>query len=215
MSPREPIDPTIDPATPRGAPASTSDPPALVGAVLCGGASRRMGRDKALIERGGRALAVRVADALLLAGCDQVRAIGGDADALAPLGLTVVADRYPGEGPLGGLATALAAAPPGVTLVLAPCDVIDPDPATIAAVLAALKKAPNEVDVVVPRVAGRDEWIHSAWRVRSAVVAAIEGLVASGHRRLNAVAEVVVAMAIEGVDPAALADADRPEDLDR
>ncbi len=188
--------------------------PALVGAVLCGGSRRRMGRDKALIERDGRALAVRVADALRRAGCEEVWAIGGDGDALAALGLIVVADRHPGEGPLGGLATALAAAAPGATLVLAPCDVLDPDPAAIRPVVVALASAPSEVDVAVPRVAGRDEWIHAAWRVRPAVTVAVEGLVASGRRRLDAVAEVALAQAVAGIDPAALADADRPEDLD-
>ncbi|MGH9187147.1 MAG: NTP transferase domain-containing protein, partial [Acidimicrobiales bacterium] len=38
------------------------------GAVLCGGASRRMGRDKALLVVDGSALAVNVAEALRTAG---------------------------------------------------------------------------------------------------------------------------------------------------
>ena len=56
-------------------------------AILAGGRSSRMGRDKALVEVDGRALALRVADALRRAGADPVAAVGGDLPALARLGL--------------------------------------------------------------------------------------------------------------------------------
>jgi molybdopterin-guanine dinucleotide biosynthesis protein A len=84
----------------------------VVGAVLTGGASRRMGRDKALVEVHGRALVAVAADALRAAGAEVVLTIGGDADALvaAAPGTRPVADLHPAEGPLGGLLTAFAAA---------------------------------------------------------------------------------------------------------
>ena len=44
--------------------------PSFAGAILTGGSSTRMGRDKALLEIGGRALAGRVADALRGGGYD-------------------------------------------------------------------------------------------------------------------------------------------------
>src|SRR5262245_1565825 len=91
------------------------------GAVLTGGASRRMGRDKALVEVDGRPMAGRVAAALREAGAAEVQAIGGDAAGLGELGLDVVPDRFPGEGPLGGIVTALSAASQPVTVVVA-CD---------------------------------------------------------------------------------------------
>ena len=47
--------------------------PPFSGAVLCGGGSRRMGRDKALIAVDGRPLAVRVADAVTAAGASRGR----------------------------------------------------------------------------------------------------------------------------------------------
>jgi molybdopterin-guanine dinucleotide biosynthesis protein A/rhodanese-related sulfurtransferase len=79
-----------------------------------------MGRDKALVPIDGVAMARRVADALASGGCRPVVAVGGDAIALGRLGIPVVPDRWPGEGPLGGILTALGAAS-GPVLVLA-CD---------------------------------------------------------------------------------------------
>ncbi|MBK9970940.1 MAG: NTP transferase domain-containing protein [Acidimicrobiaceae bacterium] len=68
-----------------------------------------MGRDKALVPVHGAPMVMHVVSALRSAGCDPVQAIGGDAPALAALGLDVVGDGHPGEGPLGGVITALAA----------------------------------------------------------------------------------------------------------
>ena len=48
------------------------------GAVLCGGASRRMGTDKAFVEVGGQPMAERVAAALEEAGCAPVVFVGGE-----------------------------------------------------------------------------------------------------------------------------------------
>ena len=56
------------PARPRRVPAGI----VTAGAVLCGGASRRMGTDKAFVEVGGVAMAERVAAALEAAGCAPV-----------------------------------------------------------------------------------------------------------------------------------------------
>ena len=54
-------------------------------------------------------MAVRVARALAAAGAEPVLAIGGDGDALERLGMAWQPDRFPGEGPLGGLLTAFGA----------------------------------------------------------------------------------------------------------
>ena len=66
-----------------------------------------MGRTKALIDVDGRAMGDRVIDALRGVGADPVILVGGNADELAPLGAPVIADRYPGEGPVGGVLTGL------------------------------------------------------------------------------------------------------------
>lgn len=192
---------------------------ALVGAVLCGGASRRMGRDKALVEVDGVPLARRVADALVAGGCSRVLAIGGDAAALGALGLEPVADRWPGEGPLGGLATAMAGAVDvageGAVLVLAPCDLVTPSPAAITALAEALEGTGRAAHPVVD---GRAQWLPSAWRVGAALSAEVAALVDDGARRLDAVAGVAGVAAVGAARAVvlpveAVADADTPAEL--
>lgn len=80
------------------------------GFVLAGGQSRRMGRDKALVEFAGEALMERALRILLQVGLElscAPRIAGGGAELqnFAP----VVADAEPGRGPLGGVCAALAA----------------------------------------------------------------------------------------------------------
>ncbi|WP_420613872.1 molybdenum cofactor guanylyltransferase [Candidatus Spongiisocius sp.] len=76
----------------------------VVGVILAGGESRRMGSDKALVEVGGRPMAGWVADAM--AGFDRVVMVGRRRGAA---GLEAIPDLQPGPaGPLNGLQTALA-----------------------------------------------------------------------------------------------------------
>ena len=87
-------------------------------AVLAGGQSRRMGRDKALLPLGGQTLIERV-----LAAAHPLaypRLIVGAPATYAHLGLPVLPDRRPKLGPLGGLYTALDATAAPVLLLA--CD---------------------------------------------------------------------------------------------
>ena len=91
-------------------------------AVLAGGASRRMGRDKRLVEIDGRPLLLHAVDAVLqvFRPVSVVVVVGADgADLPLPPGVRAVADRWPGEGPLGGLVTAMEAADTDVVVVAA------------------------------------------------------------------------------------------------
>lgn len=87
--------------------------------LLAGGASRRMGADKALLELGGVPMVVRTARLVrpLVAAVTVV----GPPERFASLGLEAVSDREPGLGPLGGIATALAHTQSDWNLILA-CD---------------------------------------------------------------------------------------------
>ena len=174
----------------------------FAGAVLTGGASRRMGTDKALLEVDGVALAVRVADALRAAGAARLLAIGGDLDALAALGVEGIPDQHPGEGPLGGILTALAAVDEDVVVVLA-CDLPDPDPAAIRAVVDAL----GEADVAAPP----GELLHAAYHRRAE--RHLADAFAAGERAPRRAVEGLRVVEVTDLPARALADADRPEDV--
>jgi molybdenum cofactor guanylyltransferase len=77
----------------------------VLGYVQAGGGSTRFGKDKALVELGGKTMLARTTQ-LVASVCSEamiVAAEGKYAGAPAPL----LADRWPGQGPLGGILTAL------------------------------------------------------------------------------------------------------------
>jgi molybdopterin-guanine dinucleotide biosynthesis protein A len=78
----------------------------VTGAILAGGSSRRLGRDKVTLELGGKPLAQWVAEALGPA-VGQLWLVTNHSHAHQPLGLPLITDLVPFQGPLGGLYTAL------------------------------------------------------------------------------------------------------------
>jgi molybdopterin-guanine dinucleotide biosynthesis protein A len=126
-------------------PAVRDAPAGVRAVVLAGGASRRMGVDKATLVVDGVAMARRVADAAMAGGCSDVVAVGGEAEALEAMGLTVIPDRWPGEGPLGAILVAVEHARSDV-VVLA-CDLVWLDGDTVGHLLRSAANEP-EVDVV-------------------------------------------------------------------
>ena len=185
----------------------------LVGAVLTGGASRRMGRDKAVIQIEGARMVDRVAAALAAAGCSNVVAIGprqlaGD--------LAHIDDLYPGEGPLGGVLTAMGSvASVDAWLCVVACDLpwLDVDSIDALHRAAASAAAPGhnaaEVDVVVART-DRIEPLCALWNssCRDAVQQAFD----SGQRSLLEVFKVLNVVEVP-VRPLALRNVNTPEDL--
>jgi molybdenum cofactor guanylyltransferase len=116
--------------------------PPLFGGLLVGGASRRMGRAKALLEVGGTTLAERAAAALaphvarvvLLGGGPVPPALAGlarlaDAALDGPDG--AAADTVEPAGPLAALLAALRAEP-AAAWVLSPCDLPAVRPEAVA-----------------------------------------------------------------------------------
>ena len=78
----------------------------IAGYVLAGGASSRFGSDKAQAEFGGTSMLTRMRQ-LLGYVCDDARVIVATQSQAQGAGYFV--DRWPGEGPLGGIITALLA----------------------------------------------------------------------------------------------------------
>jgi molybdopterin-guanine dinucleotide biosynthesis protein A len=77
----------------------------VLGYVLAGGGSTRFGRDKALVEVGRTPMLERMLGLLKHATSTvKLVAVPGKYDAF---GAAIVEDRWPGEGPLGGIITAL------------------------------------------------------------------------------------------------------------
>jgi molybdenum cofactor guanylyltransferase len=190
---------------------STGTPP-FSGAVLCGGESRRMGRDKALITIGGAPMVVRVADALWVAGAHDVVAVGRAPEALASFGLVTVPDGRASAGPAAGIVSALARAGDDEIVLVVGCDLVAPSPAAMVATLKALDQHPTAA-AAVPVGGGRTHWHHAAWRASAAP--ALEAALEAGARAVGrVVAEAgLVVVGVDGIDPGALADADVPGDL--
>jgi molybdenum cofactor guanylyltransferase len=182
------------------------------GAVLAGGASSRMGMDKALIEVGGVPLVLRVHHALVTAGATEVQVIGGDRVRLESIGCSVRDDDWPGQGPAAGVVTALAADGPDLVVVLG-CDLASPAPEAIRAVVDELATAPHAA-VCVPLVGGRRQWHHSAWRA-SLAEGPMRSAVAAGGRSFDAATRDLEVRTVTGVAPQATADLDTPADLDQ
>ncbi len=176
------------------------------GAVLAGGASSRMGRDKAFVEVGGRTLLDRAVAALADAAVDPVVVVGGDHDRIVDAGHPFVPDQHPGEGPLGGILTALDALETDVVVVLA-CDLVDASPLAVSSLVGALGAA----DVAVPVVEGRAQWLHAVWHRRAAPVLA--AAFAAGERAPRRAVEGLVVVEILDGSPCWYADADTPADL--
>lgn len=81
--------------------------------ILCGGGSRRMGRDKAALEWDGRRAVDLVADLARAVGAGALVTAGAD------LGLPWVADDAAGAGPVGGVLAGARALRTARLLVLA------------------------------------------------------------------------------------------------
>jgi molybdenum cofactor guanylyltransferase len=91
----------------------------VAGFVLAGGASSRMGSDKALLSIAGQPLVMRTAR--LVKSVAGETTVVGNPEAYRRLGLHAVSDDWPSAGPLGGIATALGLSKAPWNLVVA-CD---------------------------------------------------------------------------------------------
>jgi molybdopterin-guanine dinucleotide biosynthesis protein A len=179
-------------------------------ALLVGGASSRMGADKARLEIEGEAAAARLARRLA-ALFEDVLLVGGEPPPEAPG--RRVADPGGPRSALRGLVAALAAARGERVLVLA-TDLLGVTPDLLLALLAA-----PEAEVVAPRRAAGPEPLCALYR-REPALAEAQRRLAAGQLALHELLAALRVHWLEGddlaaVDPdgAALANVNTPEDL--
>jgi molybdenum cofactor guanylyltransferase len=185
-------------------------PGPLAAVVLAGGASRRMGRDKATLSYQGTTLVERVV-AAVSARCSPVFVIAAPGQPLPALGSAeILRDEIRGVGPLLATGRGLrAAAEAGrewafvcaVDMPFLSSDLID-DLAAPAARLG--------VDVVLPWD-GRDHYLAGVYR--TALVGRIDGLVAAGERSMRALVNSVDTQRIVMPEQRSLANANTAADL--
>ncbi len=165
----------------------------VAGAVIAGGASRRMGRPKGLLDLGDGPLVLRTFR-LLAERCRKVVVCGEAGGVYAGLGLPVIPDRVPGCGPMSGLLTALHWSPCSRVAVL-PCDMPDLTPAVLDALLA----GGEDADVVVARSPRGPEPLLAVYRRRC--LPAVEAAVARGDYRMMCLLD---GLAVDAVDMTAI-----------
>jgi molybdenum cofactor guanylyltransferase len=155
----------------------------VAGYVLAGGGSTRFGRDKVLVEVGGTPMLRRMIE-LLRHVTRQVKIVA-KANKYATFGAEIVEDRWPGEGPLGGIITALedatrSAARPEWNLILS-CDM----PFLTRDWLAFLceRASRGKVQVIFPHSASGPEPLCACWQ--TAAVAKLRSGFESGVRKVT------------------------------
>lgn len=159
--------------------ASPATTPSVTGMILAGGASSRMGRNKALIELEGQPLIARVVQALRPLA-DDILIVANDPQPLSFLNLPIIPDITPGYGPLMGLYSGLKGAS-GELAVMVAVDMPFLTPDFLRFLLAL---APDH-DVVIPEAGGRLHPLCAVYR-RTTCLPAIEQVIARGQRRLIA-----------------------------
>jgi len=139
--------------------------------VLTGGASRRMGTDKALLRLRGIPLGEHVASQLALV-CARVTVLGN-----VPIpGFEFLADTEVHEGPLGALSRFT---PRDASVFVASCDL----PWFEARLASALSERMEDADAVVPVLDGRRQPLCALYR--ASTFEKLAALVAGGNRRMS------------------------------
>jgi molybdopterin-guanine dinucleotide biosynthesis protein A len=178
-------------------------------AVLAGGQSTRMGRDKATLPIGGRVLLELVADRLRPLTDDLV--VVSKRDLEVP-GVRVAIDELEMQTPLAGVLTALHTARHRLVFVCA-CDM----PWISPAVVRLLCERIGAADAAVPIRSGYLQSLHALWNTRTAE--AVSAALEAGERSVRGVLEALDVRRVLDwhlVDTGqTFTDLDRPSDLER
>jgi molybdopterin-guanine dinucleotide biosynthesis protein A len=117
----------------------------LLGVVLCGGESKRMGRDKGLLEKDGQSWAATIAGKLAGQGLEVIISINeqqkGPYREIFP-DRTLIVDHITIKGPLNGLLSVHQRFP-GQDLLLMACDLTEMDEFTLGALIGTYQEQPD------------------------------------------------------------------------
>src|ERR1035441_2675073 len=150
------------------------------GFVLAGGASSRMGRNKALLMLDGRALIDIVASAVREAAGNVT--IIGPPEVYGHLGIPVIPDRIADLGPLAGIETALSRTAAGWNLMVA-CDMPSVTPFTLRRILEEAAAYPDAGCILPKSAEGFVEPLCAAYHKR--ILSAITQALAAGTRKVT------------------------------
>jgi molybdopterin-guanine dinucleotide biosynthesis protein A len=185
----------------------------VAGAILTGGLSSRLGRDKALFDPYGFGSMLDVGmEAIRGAGIGSIASIGGEPRSTSGSAIEHVADLFPGEGPLGGIITALRWAPTDLVVVLA-CDMPFSDSGVINGMVTA-DGADTSSGVICHKVGDREQPLTALWR-RSVALDLLEAEFQRGERAPRRVLTQLSSRIVETGDPDLVVDIDSSDDVDR
>lgn len=157
--------------------------PEATAIILAGGKSRRMGGDKSLLDVDGMPLIQRVAKQL--AYFPQLLVSANEPFKYEFLGLPIIPDLEPGQGPLMGIASCLAHADHDLCFVTG-CDI----PRLHARFVIGLVEIAKDYDIVMPRLPdGRTEPLLAVYRRDVQPLA--QELLQAGTRRIVALLDRV------------------------
>ncbi len=128
-------------------------------AIIAGGKSVRMGRDKAFVKLAGKPLIQHVIERSRNLGQTETILIANQPERYEHLGFAMYRDVCPNKGSLGGIYTALTYAQSPYTLVIA-CDVPFIKPELLRFMIAQIS---DDIDIVAPRVGGYPQGLHAIY----------------------------------------------------
>lgn len=145
--------------------------------ILSGGKSSRMGTNKALLEIDGKTTIERIRDELQTI-CDDLILVTNEPETYRFLNLKIVADEFPGKGPLAGIHTGLKASDFEVNFVTA-CDM----PFVSAELAAALIQNIGHYDAVIPVIEGKQHPLFAVYK--KAIAADVEQCLENGILKIR------------------------------
>ncbi len=148
----------------------------VAGVILAGGDSRRMGRNKALLEVHGERM-IETAYRRMAELFDEVLLITNSPEVYDFIPCRKIADIYPCMGPLGGIHAALSCCTADRAFVTA-CDMPWLNPELIRE----LSSMPGGVDVVIPETPGGLEPLHAVYA--KSCLPRMEKVLQAGERRI-------------------------------